>query len=297
MSIRAVHVDPGRDRRRGARRHDHRSVPAATSKAAAPPARNALTITKSLTIKGAGADLVSVKPVAGAQIIEAAQDIRNGVGDIVSVVGDKALPITVDISGVSIDGNGAFVEAGVVYLDAKGTFFRNRVTNVVTSELAADSDKPGGYRGPQFGYGVAQVTANTTAPAITATRTLTVTQSRIDRYNRIGVLIDGATNDRAPFERSGVTNRGVISNNSIVGRLLCTNFGADGNCTASGSPGQQPDHDRPAVRPGRRPGDGRRERRADRQHDQPEPRRRRRRRRSATRRPTTRTCRSARACA
>ena len=29
----------------------------------------------------------------------------------------------------------------------------------MTSELAADFDKPGGYRGPQFGYGVAQVTA------------------------------------------------------------------------------------------------------------------------------------------
>ena len=42
------------------------------------PGTNALTISKSLTIKGAGADLVSIKPRAGAQIIEPAQNIRNG---------------------------------------------------------------------------------------------------------------------------------------------------------------------------------------------------------------------------
>ena len=201
------------------------------------PGSNALTVTKSLTLKGAGADLVKLRPVANAQLIEAAQNIRNGVGDIISVVGTPSTPIKVDISGITIDGNGAFVEAGVVYLDATGTFFRNRVTNVVTSELAADEDKPGGYRGPQFGYGVAQVTGNTTAPAGATQRTLTVSQSRVDRYNRVGVLIDSATNDTAPYTRSGIWNRGVLTSNSVVGRLLCTNMGANGNCTASGSPG------------------------------------------------------------
>ena len=70
-----------------------------------------------------------------------------------------------------------------------------------------------------------------------ATRTLTITQSRVEQYNRIGVLIDGATNDAAPFLRSGVVNRGIITSNSIVGRLLCTNFRQTGNCSASGQPG------------------------------------------------------------
>ncbi|WP_157591773.1 Ig-like domain-containing protein [Solirubrobacter soli] len=202
-------------------------------------ASNALTISKSVTLKGAGADLVSIRPkVSGAgQIAEASQDIRNGVGDIVSVRGGAALPITVDISGVTVDGAGAVVEAGVVYLDAQGTIYRSRVTNVTTSELAADSGKPGGYRGPQFGYGIAQVTANTSNPQGATTRTLTVSQTRVERYNRVGVLIDGATNDLAPYTASGIVNRGVLANNSIVGRLVCTNFTTDGNCSSTGSPG------------------------------------------------------------
>ena len=202
-------------------------------------ASNALTITKSLTLKGAGADLVSIRPTMSGtgQIAEANQDIRNGVGDVVSVRGGAALPITVDISGVTVDGAGVVAEAGVVYLDAQGTIYRSKITNVITSELAADSGKPGGYRGPQFGYGIAQVTANTSSPQGATTRTLTISQTRVERYNRVGVLIDGATNDLAPYSASGVVNRGVLSNNAIVGRLVCTNFTVDGNCSASGSPG------------------------------------------------------------
>ncbi len=202
-------------------------------------ASNALTIPKSVTLKGAGADLVSIRPkLSGAgQIAEASQDIRNGVGDIIAVRGGAALPITVDISGVTVDGAGVFAEAGVVYLDAQGTIYRSRVTNVVTSELAADSGLPGAYRGGQFGYGIAQVTANTSSPQGATTRTLTISQTRVERYNRVGVLIDGATNDLAPYSASGVVNRGVLSNNAIVGRLVCTNFTTNGNCSSSGSPG------------------------------------------------------------
>jgi hypothetical protein len=190
-------------------------------------ASNALTIDKSLTLRGAGADLVRIKPLAtaGGRVAETEQDIRNGVGDILAVNGDPAMPVTVDVSGLTFDGGGVFVEAGIVYRDAKGSIYRSRVTNVVTSELGADFEKPGGYRGSQFGYGIAHVTASLTPPADATPRTLSISQSRVDRYNRVGVLIDGAT------------NRGVLANNSIVGRLVCTNFTTNGNCTASGSPG------------------------------------------------------------
>ena len=141
------------------------------------------------------------------------------------------------MSGITFDGAGAVVEAGVVFRDAVGSLYRSRVTNVTTSELAADIDKPGAWRGPQFGYGVAMVTGALTPPAGAGTRTLTISQSRIERYNRVGVLIDGATNDLAPYSASGMANRGVLSSNAIVGKLLCTNFTTNGNCTASGSPG------------------------------------------------------------
>ena len=59
----------------------------------------------------------------------------------------------------------------------------------------------------------------------------------MERYNRVGVLIDGATNDLAPYSASGIVNRGVLANNAIVGRLVCTNFTIDGNCSSTGSPG------------------------------------------------------------
>ena len=72
------------------------------------PGTNALTITKTLTLKGAGADLVTITPeglaVAGGRILEDAPDLRNGVGDIVAIVGTPTQPLKVDISGVTVDG-------------------------------------------------------------------------------------------------------------------------------------------------------------------------------------------------
>ena len=85
---------------------------------------NALTIGKRLTLRGAGADLVRVMPrrtnAAGGQIAEAAPDLANGIGDVVAVKGTPAAPVTADIAGITFDGNGVFVEAGVVFADAQG---------------------------------------------------------------------------------------------------------------------------------------------------------------------------------
>jgi hypothetical protein len=74
------------------------------------------------------------------QILESGTgSLHNGVGDIVAAVGAPANPITVNISGVTVDGHTpvgtpVVVEAGILYLDAEGTIDRSRVTNVVTSE-------------------------------------------------------------------------------------------------------------------------------------------------------------------
>ena len=78
-------------------------------------------------------------PLVGGSILEATSDIRNGVGDIVAVVGTPTQPLTVNISGVTVDGydpqgREVAVEAGILFLDAKGSIVRSRVTNVVTSE-------------------------------------------------------------------------------------------------------------------------------------------------------------------
>ena len=97
-----------------------------TSRAPAASDTNALTIANlSLDIRGAGADLVAIQPKrstpTGGQIADTALDLRNGVGDIVSISGTKAFPVTVNLSGVTIDGNGVYVEAGIVYRDGGGT--------------------------------------------------------------------------------------------------------------------------------------------------------------------------------
>src|SRR5215207_1810097 len=84
---------------------------------------NALTVAKSLTLKGAGADLVTISPRRydgnDGVIAEDPQNIRYPSGNIVTAIGTPAVPIKLDISGVTIDGNGVAAKAGVVFLDAE----------------------------------------------------------------------------------------------------------------------------------------------------------------------------------
>src|SRR5215470_616942 len=57
---------------------------------------NAMTITKDLTLKGAGAGQVTIEPrrrqASGGQIAPTNPDIRSGTGDILAVVGDVQDP-------------------------------------------------------------------------------------------------------------------------------------------------------------------------------------------------------------
>lgn len=193
---------------------------------------NALTIAfKNIDIRGAGADLVVISPKrntpTGGTIADTNTtpplNIRNGVGDIISIIGSKAFPSTVNISGVSVDGNGVYVEAGIVYRDGGGSISRSRVTNIVTSQSNTADTIPGGYRSTFPGIGIAQVTAGTTTPAAVRPG-LSITSTRISKYNQIGVLIDSATNDLPPLTPSTVVNSATLTGNQIVGRTQCTAF-------------------------------------------------------------------------
>ena len=206
------------------------------------PGTNALTITDSITLKGAGADLVKITPKANplvrGRILEDAPDIRNGVGDIVAVVGTPTQPLTVNISGVTVDGydpdgREVAVEAGILFLDAKGSVVRSRVTNVVTSEGDNAYTRPGGWRGSQPGIGIVQ-TSNALLSPVDGARKLSIDRTRVDKYNKIGILIDGAQNDAAPFTASGAINWGVITASQIVGRTECVNYAGTGNCSNVG---------------------------------------------------------------
>src|SRR4051794_28076336 len=181
------------------------------------PGSSALTITKPLQVHGVGADLVTVRPRGGSdgRIAGESSDLRDGLGDVIAVLGSPSQGINVGLSGLTIDGGGVFVEAGVVYRDAQGTVSHSRVTRVVTSEAANASAQPGGWRSDFPGIGIAQL-AGDDGPA----HTLTIDHTRIDQYNRAGVLIDGAM------------AHGILRGDQIIGRTVCLNYVRDGDCSA-----------------------------------------------------------------
>ncbi len=206
------------------------------------PSTNALTVTKSLTIRGAGADLVRLTPRAttptGGSIAQPDPDLRSGTGDIVAVVGTPRVPVTVDLSGVTVAGTDArgravASNAGVVYLDAAGSITRSRVTDVVTSEGATAYEQAGGWRGALPGWGIVQTSATRVAPG-GGRRLLSIRNTRVDRYNRGGVLVDGATSDAPPLTPSGVVNAAAVSTSQIVGRVECADFEGTGDCAQVG---------------------------------------------------------------
>ena len=61
-------------------------------------------------------------------------------------------------------------------------------------------------------------------------RRLEIDRTRVDKYNRVGILIDGAQNDFAPFIASGTVNWGVITASQVIGRTLCVNYAGTGSC-------------------------------------------------------------------
>ncbi len=205
------------------------------------PGTNALTIQKDLALKGAGADLVTISPKAttptGGRILEDTPSLRNGVGDVVAVVGSPSAPVTVDVSGVTIDGYApggkpVAVEAGLVFLDGRGSVTRSRVTNVVTSEGDNAYTVPGGYRGAQPGIGIAQLSNALQAPS-DGTRFLNITRTRVDKYNQAGILIDSGS-DPAPQTASGAINALNLKASQVVGRTQCANYLGTGNCNNVG---------------------------------------------------------------
>ncbi len=210
---------------------------------------NALIIIDDVTIKGAGADLVTIKPrkvrASTSSIADSASppNVRNATGAIVMINGAdtqngpnsaKQSLLTVNLSGVTIDGGGVYAETGVLFRDAQGSISRSRITNVVTTETSYDTPRAGEYKGSNDGFAIASVTApalaNDVVPLASTPRVIRINQTRIDKYNAAGILLDGATGDTLPLTASGVTSQGILGQNQIVGRTVCVNFEVNGNC-------------------------------------------------------------------
>ena len=124
---------------------------------------NALTIKKDVNLVGAGADKVMVEPKndpkSDGRIAEDNPSIRSGKGVIIAAVGKPDKPITVNIVGITVDANGVYATAGVVFLDARGSINRSRVTGLAIDESAEGFNVPGGFRSNPYGIGIAHVTA------------------------------------------------------------------------------------------------------------------------------------------
>src|SRR3954453_22649362 len=107
--------------------------------------KNGLTITKPLTLKGAGASKVTIKPAPAATLAGTAPYLRGGGGNVVTV-SRQSLGSTddnenfVDISGVTIDSGGVPAEALVAFFNTSG-----RIANSVLGSITP--------AGP-YGYGL-----------------------------------------------------------------------------------------------------------------------------------------------
>ena len=75
---------------------------------------------------------------------------------IIAAVGNKTDPVTVNISGVTLDANGVAVTAGIVYIDGQGTISRSHVTGLAIDESKNGYTVPGGFRNGPFGIGIAE---------------------------------------------------------------------------------------------------------------------------------------------
>jgi hypothetical protein len=192
---------------------------------------NALEIRKDLTLRGAGADQVFVRPkdVGAGQIAPSTPDLRGGKGDLLAVLGMVNAPVDVDVSGITFDAHGVYATAGIVFRDAGGSVNNSYVTGLVTDESKNGYQVAGGFRSNDYGVGIAMVTRKTpprNKPATLPTRTLTIDHTRIDQYNAVGVLVDGSTGyylptQSTPLVPSGVTNRAIITDSVIAGRNSC----------------------------------------------------------------------------
>ena len=250
-----LHVGPGRSRRRRIGRHDRRlrrRLRRGHRRARAPTRSPSPRASRSR----APAPIWSrsrrrrTRSFAAAASSRGAPDIRNGVGDIVAIVGTPTQPLTVNISGVTVDGydpqgREVAVEAGILFLDAKGSISRTRVTNIVTSEGDNAYTRAGGWRGR--------------SPASASSRRPTrcsppwTARAARDRPHARRQVQQDRHPDRRRAERlrrrsspSGAVNWGVITASQIIGRTECVNYAGTGNCASVG-----PAHHRPAVRPGR----------------------------------------------
>ena len=181
---------------------------------------NGLTITKPLKIKGAGADLVTIRPAsADATLAGTAPYLRDGGGNVITIsrqsFGSTDDPeMFVDISGVTVESPTVYAEAGVSFFDTAGRIADSVVgplkSAATVEELAAEP----------HGWGIVVTNHMRGAGPGTVLRRVTIDDSKVYGYQTGGILFDDARGaDAAPAntEPSGIKIAGYVNDTIVEG--------------------------------------------------------------------------------
>lgn len=193
----------------------HASNPVATG------AMNGLTITKPLKIKGAGAELVTIKPDQSLDTLAGVKPyLRDGGGNIITV-SRQSLGSTdtnemfVDISGVTVTAGDTFAEAGIAFFGAAG-----RVSESVVGPLKV-ADGAGELAENPHGWGIVKTGLIQGSGAGTVENEVTVANSLVTGYQSGGILFDGARGADGSADntvRTNIKQHGYVSGTVVKGK-------------------------------------------------------------------------------
>ncbi|WP_300404645.1 Ig-like domain-containing protein [uncultured Nocardioides sp.] len=184
-------------------------------------ARNGLTITKPLKIKGAGADRVTIMPDQGIESLAGLEPyLRDGGGNVVTV-SRQSLGSTdtnemfVDLSGVTVTSGSTYAEAGIAFFGAAG-----RVSESVVGPMAVAADDDELALQPH-GWGIVKTGVILGDGPGTVESEVTVADSLVTGYQSGGILFDGARGpdgDADNTVRTGIRQHGYVVDTVVTGK-------------------------------------------------------------------------------
>jgi hypothetical protein len=202
-------------------------------------AKNGLTITKPLKIKGAGADKVTIMPDQSIGSLAGLKPyLRDGGGNVItasrqSLGSTDTNEMFVDISGVTVTAGNTYAEAGIAFFGAAG-----RVSESVVGPMKVATNATELAENPH-GWGIVKTGVIQGAGKGTVETEVTVANSVVTGYQSGGILFDGARGSdgaAANTARAGLRNHGYVTGTVVKGKPT-TVFAQTGIKYASGTDG------------------------------------------------------------
>lgn len=183
--------------------------------------RNGVTITKPLTIRGAGAGKVTIRPhpSLGSTLAGTAPYLRDGGGNVITI-SRQSLGSSddnenfVSISGVTVDSPDAYAEAGIAFFNTSG-----RIADSVVGPLRRSAPDTELVTRPH-GWGVVMTNSLQGVAIGGIRREVSIVDSLVTGYQAGGVLFDdarGADGAATLLERSGINAYGNVVGTRVEG--------------------------------------------------------------------------------